>query len=141
MQTTGEKRIYVFMASLICLFLICSGCSSNEEKRDKHLAKAKEYIASSEFNKAVIELKNVIQLDPKNDAAYYDLGETYLKLKQGNDAYQAFSSAVSINPNNINAQLKMGQILLLAKETEKARISNLSSVLFDSSEKSLLFVL
>jgi tetratricopeptide (TPR) repeat protein len=121
MHTTGRKRIYFFIISFICLFMICSGCSSKEEKRDKHLAKAKEYIAKSEFSKAVIELKNVIQLDPKNDSAYYELGETYLKLKQGNEAYQAYSSAVSINPENMNAQLKVGQILLLAKETKKAR--------------------
>lgn len=121
MQTIEKKRGYIFIISLICLFLICSGCSSDVEKKDKHLAKAKEYIANNELNKAVIELKNVIQLDPKNDAAYYDLGESYLKLKQGNEAYEAFSSAVSINPDNINAHLKVGQILLLAKETQKAR--------------------
>ena len=121
MKTTEKKGFNIFMISLMGLLIICSGCSSQEEKRDRHLARAEKYIAENEFNKAVIELKNVIQLDPKNDTAYYNLGETYLKLKQGNDAYQAFSNAVAINPDNINAQLKVGQILLLAKETRQAR--------------------
>jgi tetratricopeptide (TPR) repeat protein len=121
MQTTGRTRIYILTASLVCLFLIFGGCSSKEQKRDKHLAKAKEYIAKSEYNKAVIELKNVIQLDPNNESAYVELGEAYLKLKQGTEAYQAFLRASSINPDDINVQLKVGQMLLLAKETKQAR--------------------
>jgi tetratricopeptide (TPR) repeat protein len=60
-------------------------------------------------------------LDPRDDTAYFELGETYLKLRQGNDAFQVFSRAVSINPDNLKAQLKVGQILLLGKQTEEAR--------------------
>jgi tetratricopeptide (TPR) repeat protein len=106
---------------VLFLLLMCAGCSSKEEKKAKHLEKAKEYIEKSEFKKAVIELKNVVQLDPKNDAAYYELGETYLKLKQGKEAFQSFARAVSSNPGNLKAQLKMGQIFLLGKRTEDAR--------------------
>ncbi len=108
---------------IFVLFLIvfAAGCATKKEKEEKHHKRATQYIEAGELKKAVIELKNVVQLNPKNDAAYYELGETYLKLKQGQEAFQNFSRASSINPDNLEAQLKTGQILLLAKKTEEAR--------------------
>ncbi len=106
---------------VLSLLVMCTGCSSKEEKKARHLEKAREFIEKSEFKKAVIELKNVLQLDPKNDVAHYELGETYLKLKQGKEAFQSFSRAVSTNPDNLKAHVKMGQIFLLGKRTEDAR--------------------
>ena len=77
---------YVRVMIVVVIAFVCFGCASKEEKSASHLEKAREYIEEKEFNKAIIELKNVIQLDPKNDSAYYELGETYLKLKQGREA-------------------------------------------------------
>ena len=109
------------MTLVLFLVVLVSGCSSKEEKKSKHLERARQYFEKNEFKEAMIEFKNVVQLDPENDAAYYKLGETYLKLKQGREAYEAFKRAVSINPDNMKAHLKFGQILLLAKQTEQAR--------------------
>ena len=81
---TGSSHSTVWLLGLLCASLVVFGaCASKEEKKAKHLERAKQYIEKNELQKAVIELKNVIQLDPKHDAAYVELGETYLKLKQG----------------------------------------------------------
>jgi tetratricopeptide (TPR) repeat protein len=72
----------------VFLFSLGIGCANKEEKKAKHQERARQYIENQEYKKAVIELKNVIQLDPKDDAAYYQLGEAYLKLQQGQDAFQ-----------------------------------------------------
>ena len=115
-------RIRPLCVILFTLILaLAFGCANKEEKKEKHQKRAKEYIEKQEYKKAVIELKNVIQLDPKDDAAYYELGETYLKLKQGREAIRSFVRAVSINPNNLKAQLKIGQFFFLGKRTEEAR--------------------
>lgn len=114
----------VRVLGLMCSFLLLFhsfGCTSKEDKKEKHQAKARQYLEKNEFQKAVIELKNVVQLDPDNDGAYAELGETYLKLRQGNEAFQAFSKAVSIDPGNLKAQLKLGQILLLGRRVDEAR--------------------
>jgi tetratricopeptide (TPR) repeat protein len=110
-------RILFLWLSLALLF----GCSSPEEKKADHERRAHEYIQQGKLKEAVIELRNVVQLAPKDDAAYYELGETYLKLKEGREAFQAFSRAVSANPENFKAQLKLGQIFLLARKTDEAR--------------------
>ncbi len=109
------------MAFLLFLFLVCSGCASKEEQKAEHLQRAREYVAKSEFKKAAIEFKNVVQLDPKDDVAHYELGETYLKLKQGDEAFRSFSRAASINPENLKAQLKVGEIYLLGERVQEAK--------------------
>ncbi|MBW2000062.1 MAG: tetratricopeptide repeat protein [Deltaproteobacteria bacterium] len=105
---------------MIILFFL-GGCASKEEKREKHLKRARQYVEGAEYEKAVVEFKNVIQLEPDDDIAYLELGETYLKLKQGREAFQAFSRAISINPDNLKAQIRVGQLLLLGKRPEEAR--------------------
>jgi tetratricopeptide (TPR) repeat protein len=110
----------LILASFFLLSGICS-CTSKEEKKARHLNNARQYIEKNELQKAVIELKNVTQLDPEDDEAYSELGKTYLKLKQGHDALQAFLKATSINPKNLKAQLKIGQILLIGRRPVEAR--------------------
>jgi tetratricopeptide (TPR) repeat protein len=116
--TTGRLVLILLTCAVLALLL---GCSTKEEKKGKHLKRAEQYLEKNELKKAVIELKNVVQLDPEDDEAFYRLGETSLKLKLGREAFQAFSRAVSINPNNLKAQLKIGQLLLLGRRTAEAR--------------------
>lgn len=124
MQDKKHKRFFVGFAGVMLVSLtlfFAFGCASKEEKKANHFKKAKEYIAKNEPKKAVIELKNVVQLDPKDDAAYLELGEAYLKLKEPREAFQAYTRAVSANPDNLKAQLKLGQMLLLGRQTDEAK--------------------
>jgi len=119
-----HQRIFFSFVGLMLIsltLLLAGGCASKEEKKAKHFKNAKEYIAKNELKKAVIELKNVVQLDPKDAAAYLELGEAYLKLKEPREAFQAYTRAVSANPDNLKAQLKLGQMLLLGRQTDEAK--------------------
>ena len=118
-----HEKFFGFVWIMLVFFtlLFATGCASKEEKKARHFEKAKEYVAKNELKKAVIELKNAIQLDPKDDAAYLELGETYLKLQEPREAFQAYTRAVSANPDNLKAQLKLGQMLLLGRQTEEAK--------------------
>jgi tetratricopeptide (TPR) repeat protein len=117
----SKVRFLYWAVPVLAVFILAAGCASKEEKKGEHLEKAREYVQKNELKKAVIEYKNAAQLDPKDDTVYYELGDTFLKLKQGREAFQAFSQAASVNPTNLKAQLKVGQILLLGKQTEEAR--------------------
>jgi len=61
---------------LTCMFLAaCSPPSSKEL-----LAKAQAYLAEDELSSAVIELKNILQKDPRNTEAQLLLGEIYISM-------------------------------------------------------------
>ena len=125
MRRNKENQLFfrgvagIILVSFTVFF--ATGCANKEEKKATHFDKAQEYIARNELKKAVIELKTVVQLDPKDDAAYEQLGEIHLKLNEHGEAFQFYTRAVSVNPENIKAQLKLGQMLLLGRKTEEAR--------------------
>ncbi|MGD9826128.1 tetratricopeptide repeat protein, partial [Desulfobacter sp.] len=116
-----KSFIYLlFILSACSFFLIFYSCSSPQSEAAKHYENAKRYFAAQEYEKAKIEFQNVIQLEPDNDKAQCDLGETYVHLQDPVKAAAAFHQAVLLNPENLQAKLRLGQILLLAKETKEA---------------------
>ena len=116
-----RKSGFWFVFGMGLLFALAAGCASDEEKQAKHVAKAREYIQNKDYKAAVIELKNAVRIDPRDDAALYELGEAHGMLGQGREAYTYFSKAARVNPENVPAQMKLAQILLIYKESDKAR--------------------
>ena len=114
--------------SLLCAFLtlICLGCerSSPEAKKAKHEARATGYFEKGQYQEAIIEYKNVAQLDPKDAGAHYHLALTYLRLGGLTNLQQAFvelSRTVELDKTNHDANLKLGELYLLGNEPKKAR--------------------
>lgn len=112
------KIILLFSIGII---LFTSSCENIETKSARHRKRADQYIKNSEYNKAQIELKNLLQMDPDNDSVYCELGDIYLRLKDDEHAVDAFQRAVKINPDNLKARLRMGQIYLILSHTREAR--------------------
>ena len=114
-----KKIINIFL--ILAFATVCWGCGTSEEKKAKHLANARKYVKNLEYNKAVIEYRNVIQVDPKDASVHYELGQIYLELKKGPEAFRSFQRVAELDPDHLDAQLKLGNIYLLSKKTEEAR--------------------
>jgi tetratricopeptide (TPR) repeat protein len=52
------------------------------------------------YDKAIISLEKCIKLKPNDAVAYFELGKNYLKLKEYQNAQNAFEKAIQINPKN-----------------------------------------
>ena len=107
---------------ILCQFIFLA-CSSTQDEVEKYRSSAQKYIDAGQYKEAIIELQNVVRLDPQDDAAYLALGETYAKLQNPEKAARAFFQAVEVNPENIEANIRMGQMYLLGKALKKARES------------------
>jgi tetratricopeptide (TPR) repeat protein len=120
-------RALIFTTSIsILLTLIMGGCDwlSPESKKAKHLEQGKAYFEKGQYSEAVIEFKNVVQLDPKDAEAHYRLALAQLKLGGTSNLQGAFaelSKTVELDKTNQDAQLKLGELYLLGKEPAKAR--------------------
>ncbi len=108
------------------LVLLLVGCvqASPEAKKAKHRERGHGYVEKAKYAEAVIEYKNILQIDPKDGDAHYRLALTYIKMGGMTNLQQAFSEltkTIELDANNIDAQLKLGEMYLLAKEPAKAR--------------------
>ena len=66
------------LAAVGCLALILNGCTQDPAiAKQRHLEKATAYYAKSQYNEAIVELKNVLQIDPKFPPAVHLIGRAY----------------------------------------------------------------
>src|SRR5436309_1921100 len=121
-----DDRVNVSTIGLLALVLAIGGCGqlSPEAKKAKHLERGQAYFEKGQFQEALIGFKNVVQIDPKDADGHYRLALTYLKIGglsglQG--AFDELTRTVELDPSNRDAQLKLGELYLLAHEPKKAR--------------------
>ncbi len=106
-------------AFLLCVLSLIACAQSPEAKKAKHLERGLAYYEKAMYPEAVVEFKNVVQLDPKDPDGHYRLALTYLKLKSLQDLQAAFRelrSVVELAPGNRDAQLKLAELYLIAQQ-------------------------
>ncbi len=103
-------------------------------KKDAPIARIRD--SEKAFEKAVTAYKKVIAKNPKDDLAFYNLGRSYNKLGEDEDAEKALRQAVKIKPEDTLYQTELGAILIkLARYGEAVKVLKTSLDL--DSENSL----
>src|SRR5271156_4305833 len=97
-----------FPAKAACLalgILLLAACSTepNKQKR-KYLTSAEQYFKRGEYQAAVVELRNAVQIDPNYAEAHYQLARTYVALGNRDAALKEFQQTVGLEPSNFDAQ-------------------------------------
>jgi tetratricopeptide (TPR) repeat protein len=97
----------------VCILVVSaiasSGCSATKQA---YLAKGNAFFTAAKYEDAALNYRKAIQKDPAFGEAYYRLGLTALQLSQGRAAYEAFSHAVQLQPENVDAQEKFADVCL-----------------------------
>ncbi len=96
------------------------GIEATKTLESKFLIDGLEYANKNQYKEAIDCYKKVIEINPKNDATYYNMGFAYGKLDKHKKAIECFNHAIKINLNYNNAYYNMGVAyheLLLYKET------------------------
>jgi putative PEP-CTERM system TPR-repeat lipoprotein len=106
---------------LLVLALIASGCSSPEEQKQQHFERGNQYVAEKRDDFAVIEYANAVRIDPKFGEARLKLAETYERMNNLQAAFPEFIRAADELPENRGLQLKVTELLLLARRYEDAK--------------------
>jgi len=110
---------FIFITIITILFL--SACGGAEERKAAYLEKARLSIEAGDLEKARIELKNVLQIDPKDAVAYFKLGRVHELKNDFQKAFGSYSKAIELDPENLEYQAKIGRFyLVLAGDIDKA---------------------
>ena len=116
-MTQRSIRVWFAVAALAALV----GCEDSQERAAGYLEAGKERFAAGELDKAAVELRNVLQIDPKNTEAKYYVG--LIEERRGNfqRAFQIFNSIAIEQPEDARAHAKVGQFLAAARQLDQAR--------------------
>ncbi len=72
------------------------------------------------FEKAVAAYKKIIDKNKEDDAAYYNLGRSYNKLDEDEEAQKALREAVKLKPDDTLYQTEFGTILIKLAQYDEA---------------------
>jgi tetratricopeptide (TPR) repeat protein len=106
---------------LVLLALAIAACQSDEEKLAEYTKRGNEYLENKDFKEAIIEYKNVLQIDPNDGEAHYQLAKAYLGDKKVRESFWELRETVRLDPKNVQAKVDLAQMLYLAKEYDEAR--------------------
>jgi len=70
------------------------------------------YSDKKEYDKAIVSYKKAIEINPKKDEAYYNMGVAYYWLKEFNKTIECYSKALEINPNNSSSYTNLFELQL-----------------------------
>jgi len=89
---------------------------SNPELFNK---RAKLYLFDQQFDKALKDINSAIALKPNSAASYIILSDIYLLMGQSQNCNDALIRAMSLEPENTDALLKMAKLYLILKNYPK----------------------
>jgi tetratricopeptide (TPR) repeat protein len=105
---------------LAFLVLAMAACQSDEEKLAEHMSRGDAYLEDEAFEEAIIEYRNVLQIDPNYAQAHFQLSKAYFKVEKPREGSWELRETVRLDPENATARIQLAQLLLYAKELDEA---------------------
>jgi cellulose synthase operon protein C len=98
---------------------LLTGCTRDPNvRKQKFLESGNRYRDEGKLREAVIQYSNAIQVDSRFAEAHFQLGETYLKLRDANHAYTEFSRTVDLAPDNYQARTELADMLVSVRNPD-----------------------
>src|SRR5262252_7919812 len=96
----------------VAAFLLVAACGGKEERLQSHLNKGRTLLAEYEYDKANVEVRNVLQIDPRSGDAYQLAAQIWERQNDLPKAFGAYFKAVELSPANIDAKAALGRYYL-----------------------------
>lgn len=90
------------------LTVTLSGCGGVDDRKADHASKAHEFFDSGNFEKARLEFKNVVYIDPKDVDGHYWLARAHEKLGDVRPALGEYLNVLKLDPENLEAKSRLG---------------------------------
>lgn len=106
---------------LAALAVLMAACSSKEDRIESGLKKGAEFVRQADWEKANVELRNVLQIDPKNARAYLIAAQVSESQGETQKAYGQYMKAVELQPELHDAKVGAAKLLLVTGDRPRAQ--------------------
>lgn len=116
---TRSPLRFVSVVAALCLVV---GCQDASVKIQDHQEKGDAYVEAEQWPEAILEYKNVIDIDPNHADAHFGLAKAYLGQGDARKAFWELEDVVRLDPANLDARLQHAQFLLLGAGDDVGRV-------------------
>ena len=119
----GRPKRSKWLVAPLVVVLAAVGCSKDPEVAKKEFVESGDNLMTQKkYAEAVIQYKNAIGLDQRYGEARLKLAKAAETTGDAITAFREYVRAADLLPEDPDAQLRAGQMLLLAKQYPEARV-------------------
>ena len=129
-MTLNTSIRYLALCAALSLLV---ACSSKADRVRSGLEKGAEFARLTDWDKANVEVRNVLQIEPKNAQAFFISGQISEGKGEIQRAFGSYSKAVELKPDHLDAKIALARIYMLAGEVAKAEQTVAELLAIDAS--------
>ena len=114
------KKLLSGLICLCALAMLVAGCGGAEDRKARYIEKGEQYFAQRNYEKARVEFRNALQIDPKDANARYHVGRVSERLQNPREAVGQYQAAIDADPTHVLARAALGRLYLLGGLPDKA---------------------
>jgi tetratricopeptide (TPR) repeat protein len=102
------------------LAVVLAACGGAQARKAAYMAKGREYFAAHNFEKARLEFRNAVQLDPNDAEASYLAGQADERLGNVREAVQMYQDTIQSNSKHLGARAQLAKLYVFGGAADKA---------------------
>jgi tetratricopeptide (TPR) repeat protein len=102
-------------------FSLATGCSGGHARFLSHLQRGQEYLSTDNLDKASVEFRNALQIEPKNADALYYSGQVAEAKGDIRLAVGLYLGALEANPLLDSARARLGRMYIFGGAAQRAQ--------------------
>jgi tetratricopeptide (TPR) repeat protein len=118
-KAMGRSDRFAF-AGLLVLVLALAGCGGSHSRFESYMARGRAYFAAGNLDKASVEFRNALQIEPRSNDAFYFNGRVAERRGNLRDAVDLYQAAVDVQPTDIRARASLAKVFVLGGATQRA---------------------
>lgn len=115
-----SKRALGKLVSVAVIAGLVVGCGGAEQRKARYVEKGESYLAERNYEKAQVEFRNALQIEPNDVKARYQLGRIAEKLNNPREAVGHYQAAIDLDPNHMESRAALGRLFLLGGVADRA---------------------
>src|SRR5690242_14038962 len=120
-RRTRSRRFATLLGTgVLGMCVAFSGCMrSPQEKEARYLESGKRLFESKDYARAAIQFMNAAKTMPNDAEPRYQLALVYLAQRQRESAIRSLQTAINLNRNHEQAQLKLAELMIALGDKQK----------------------
>ena len=105
-------RTLSVLAVTVLISVQLAGCGGAEDRKAAYFERGQELAASGDFEKARVEFRNVLQIDPKDARAHFALAQVLEQFENWQEAAVEYQRVLLLDETHVGATVALGKLYL-----------------------------